>query len=46
MEIDTDKIQKWAKEFAGKHFAKGSHRWAFWFEGIVIGLLVYHFFIV
>jgi len=45
MEIDTDKIQKWVDEFAGKHFARGSHRWAFWFEGIIIGLLICHFWI-
>ena len=45
MEIDTDKIQKWVDEFIGKHFARGSHRWAFWFEGIVIGLLICYFWI-
>ena len=39
------KIDKWIDEFARKHFAKGSHRWAFWFEGVLIGLLLYHFLI-
>ena len=37
-------FNKWTKEFLNKHTAKGSHRWAFWLEGIVIGLLVYHIF--
>ena len=40
MEVDTDKVQKWVDEFASKHFAKGSHRWAFWVEGIIIGVLI------
>ena len=40
MEVDTDKIQKWVDEFAGKHFAKGSHRWAFWVEGVIIGIIL------
>jgi len=39
-------MKNWTIGFLKKHYGKGSHRWAFWFEGIVIGLLVYHFFIV
>jgi len=39
-------MKHWTLTFIKKHTAKGSHRWAFWLEGIVIGLLVYHFFIV
>ncbi|SVA74092.1 uncharacterized protein METZ01_LOCUS126946, partial [marine metagenome] len=23
-----------------KHTARGSHRWAFWLEGIIIGVLI------
>jgi hypothetical protein len=39
-------MKHWIIEFIKKHWGKGLHRWAFWLEGIVIGLLVYHFFIV
>jgi hypothetical protein len=31
---------EWTKEFISKHTARGSHRWAFWCEGIVIGILI------
>jgi hypothetical protein len=30
----------WTITFIKKHTARGSHRWAFWLEGIVIGLLI------
>ena len=40
MEIDTDNIQKWVDEFARKHLEKGSHRWAFWVEGVIIGIIL------
>ena len=39
-------MKYWTLTFIKKHIGKGSHRWAFWVEGIVIGLLVYHFFII
>ena len=35
-------MNEWTKEFIRKHTAKGSHRWAFWVEGIVIGVIVCH----
>jgi len=37
---DANTMNSWIKEFIKKHFARGSHRWAFWVEGIVIGLLL------
>ena len=40
-----EQTKQWFITFIGKHTAKGSHRWAFWLEGIVIGLLICHFFI-
>jgi len=30
----------WWITFIKKHTARGSHRWAFWLEGIVIGILI------
>jgi len=33
-------MKEWIKEFISKHTAKGSHRWAFWVEGIIIGVLI------
>ena len=34
-------MNDWTKEFIKKHTAKGSHRWAFWCEGILIGLVIW-----
>ena len=33
-------MNDWTKEFIKKHTAKGSHRLAFWCEGILIGLVI------
>ena len=33
-------MNDWTKEFIKKHTAKGSHRWAFLCEGILIGLVI------
>mgnify|MGYP001626622860 CR=1 len=33
-------FNEWTKEFIKKHIAKGTHRWAFWVEGIIIGLII------
>ena len=33
-------MKHWIITFIKKHTAKGSHRWAFWLEGIIIGLLI------
>tara|TARA_B100000959_G_scaffold278942_1_gene338243 strand:+ start:474 stop:590 length:117 start_codon:yes stop_codon:yes gene_type:complete len=33
-------MNNWTKEFLCKHTARGSHRWAFWCEGIIIGLII------
>jgi len=33
-------MNSWTKEFIKKHTARCSHRWAFWVEGILIGLLI------
>ena len=40
-----EKIKDWTIIFIKKHIGKGSHRWAFWLEGILIGVLLYHFWI-
>tara|TARA_B100000902_G_scaffold156720_2_gene153035 strand:- start:4960 stop:5109 length:150 start_codon:yes stop_codon:yes gene_type:complete len=40
-ELKLSKEQKeWITEFIKKHTARGSHRWAFWCEGIIIGLII------
>ena len=44
--MDILEIIQWTSTFIGKHWEKGIHRWAFWFEGILIGLLIYHFLIL
>jgi|TARA_B100001013_G_scaffold343348_1_gene270884 hypothetical protein len=38
--MENKEFDIWLKEFIKKHTAKGSHRWAFWVEGILIGLLI------
>jgi hypothetical protein len=37
--------EPWLITFIKKHTARGSHRWAFWLEGVVIGLLICYFWI-
>ena len=38
--MENKEFDIWLKEFIKKHTAKGSNRWAFWVEGILIGLLI------
>ncbi len=33
-------MNEWTKDFIRKHTAKGLHRWAFWIEGIIIGIII------
>jgi len=33
-------VKDWTCTFICKHTARGSHRWAFWIEGIIIGILI------
>ena len=41
--MDILEIIQWTSTFIGKHWEKGIHRWAFWLEGMVIGMLINHF---